>query len=401
MSDKAPTPKTVFLHVGVPKTGTTFVQRVLWRNREALAADGVCYPLQRASEHLPATLALRRMRWNGRWDPEWDGAWERVAERAWMWAGPKVLLSNELLGGATKQQARQAVESFGAAEVHVVVTVRDLARQLPSGWQEHLKHRHAVSFDRFLGDLMDRGSHGRYGRPFWRLHDVTEVLRRWNAAVPADRIHVVTAPPPDAPKGLIWERFASVVGIEASRYETEMSPSNVSVGVTEAELLRRINQTLAGRLPGRGYDQAIRVQLAETVLAARPHASRIVLPEERYPRVVERSRKLVADIRAARYDVVGDLDDLLPSPPPKFGDVRHPDDATATELLDLAVDVLASLLRCAAPAQPRQPKFHDRIQELEQELAHRHRQPVKTLLREIRRKGSSLNRATLSRRRDQ
>lgn len=393
MSDKHPAPKTVFLHVGAPKTGTTFLQRTLWKNRERLAADGVYYPLQGLFEHFPAVLDLRRMDWGGRWNPEWDGAWGRVAERARTWEGPTVLFSNELLGGATQRQARRAVESFGAAEVHVILTVRDLARQMPSGWQEHLKHRHAASFDEFLDDLIDRGSHGRYGRPFWRLHEVTDVLRRWNAAVPADRIHIVTVPPPDAPKGLLWERFATVVGIEARRYETRVPRSNVSVGVVEAELLRRINGALDGRLPGRAYDQAIRVQLAEATLAARPHASRIFLPAERYPWVLERSTKLVASIRAAGYDVVGDLDELLPSPPRTAGGVRHPDDATVPELLDVAVDAMANLLRGSAPALPRQAQFHERIQELEQELAHRHRQPVRAMLGNISRNNPAPKRA--------
>ena len=31
----------VFLHIGEPKTGTTFLQQVMWRNRSELAARGV------------------------------------------------------------------------------------------------------------------------------------------------------------------------------------------------------------------------------------------------------------------------------------------------------------------------------------------------------------------------
>src|SRR5215831_17635169 len=31
----------VFLHIGEPKTGTTFLQQVMWRNRAELAARGV------------------------------------------------------------------------------------------------------------------------------------------------------------------------------------------------------------------------------------------------------------------------------------------------------------------------------------------------------------------------
>jgi hypothetical protein len=36
--------KTVFIHIGLPKTGTTSIQTFLRRNAEALAARGYCYP---------------------------------------------------------------------------------------------------------------------------------------------------------------------------------------------------------------------------------------------------------------------------------------------------------------------------------------------------------------------
>ena len=34
----------VFLHIGEPKTGTTFLQQVMWSNRAELAAQGVVLP---------------------------------------------------------------------------------------------------------------------------------------------------------------------------------------------------------------------------------------------------------------------------------------------------------------------------------------------------------------------
>src|ERR1700754_1132007 len=34
----------VYLHIGAPKSGTTFIQNVLWRNKEVLAEQGVVLP---------------------------------------------------------------------------------------------------------------------------------------------------------------------------------------------------------------------------------------------------------------------------------------------------------------------------------------------------------------------
>jgi hypothetical protein len=41
----------VFLHIGEPKTGTTFLQQVMWGNRAELAARGVALPGHHAQDH--------------------------------------------------------------------------------------------------------------------------------------------------------------------------------------------------------------------------------------------------------------------------------------------------------------------------------------------------------------
>ena len=43
--------RKVILHVGVPKTGTSFVQDRLFHNPEALARQGIRYPASRHDEH--------------------------------------------------------------------------------------------------------------------------------------------------------------------------------------------------------------------------------------------------------------------------------------------------------------------------------------------------------------
>ena len=50
--------KTLYLHIGLPKTGTTSIQNYLFENREALMQRGVCYPKPLASvgHHAEALL---------------------------------------------------------------------------------------------------------------------------------------------------------------------------------------------------------------------------------------------------------------------------------------------------------------------------------------------------------
>ena len=58
--------KKVFFHVGAPKTGTTYLQQVLFQNREALARDGVLYPYEFFDESFRSMQDFRGASWGRR-----------------------------------------------------------------------------------------------------------------------------------------------------------------------------------------------------------------------------------------------------------------------------------------------------------------------------------------------
>jgi hypothetical protein len=331
------------------------LQAVLWKNRAALAEAGVCYPLERPAEHFDATMDLRQMAWGGERKPQWAGAWERLAARVRAWDGPVAVISNELLGGASAAQVERAVASLAPAQVQVVFTARDLARQLPSDWQEQLKHRKTVGLDDFVADCVEQGAAGRFGRAFWRLHDAAGVLERWASVVPAERIHVVTVPQPGAPSQLLWERFASLLGVAPAVYTTEVSRVNTSLGSVQCELLRRVNEALKGRMAPRHYDPVVRIALAQKVLG-KLSGIPPQLPAERFPEVAKLSADLVADVGRAGYHVIGSLTELTPSgpapTPPQVGD-----DA----LLSCAVDAVAGLIAELDPMRERLAKAGEQL----------------------------------------
>ena len=57
--------KRILLHVGTPKTGTSYLQDVLFRNRNRLIEQGVLYPGDRFDAHFLAALDLMRLSWGG------------------------------------------------------------------------------------------------------------------------------------------------------------------------------------------------------------------------------------------------------------------------------------------------------------------------------------------------
>lgn len=307
--------KQVFFHVGAPKTGSTYLQELLWTNRERLAADGVCYPLTTYTENLAAVIDLCQRRWGGRWKHEWSGAWERIATTMRAWDGPTVVFSAELMGLATPEQAARAVASVQPADVHVVFTARDLARQLPSDWQEQVKHRHTVTLTKFVDDLVKLGhdAPSPFGELFWGLHDAAFVLDKWRDVVPPKRVHVVTVPRSGAPPDQLWRRLAGVFGIAPDAYDMDSLRHNTSMGLVETEFLRRFNGATRDLL-SQEHGPVLNRTLGQEILAARPEAVPIRLPAEHYEWVARRSRLMADEVTRRGYHIVGDIEELTPAP---------------------------------------------------------------------------------------
>ncbi len=312
MTDGAARQRTrVFFHVGAPKTGTTYLQHRLFKNRAALAADGVLYPYERFGDAFRSMHDFAGTGWGGRGPQQFRGEWDAVARRIRNWDGPTVILSNELFGKVAPDRIKSRLRGLGDVDVHVVFSARDIARQLVSDWQEHIKHKHVVTLEQFVDDLVELGvaAPQPFGEMFWELHDAGRVLDRWGRFVPAAQVHVVTVPQPGAPADTLWQRFAQVTGLDPARYADLGGRSNRSMGVAETELVRRMNRQLR-RMPSESYDPLVRRFLAEQALGNR--SSRLMLPPHRMDWAVAWSEELVAAIEARGYDVVGDLAELLP-----------------------------------------------------------------------------------------
>ena len=340
----ADTASAVYLHIGEPKTGTTFLQQVLWRNRSALAQHGLMLPGARPLAHWRAAQDLRDVQQRPN-DPvgPFVGSWDRLARQALR--APRVaVISHELIAAVTAEQAARAVESFGSTDVHVVLTVRDMATLLPAEWQESVKHRSARSWDDWLADVIDREAVAADRRRwwFWRVHDTLEILRVWSHCVPRERIHVVTVPPRGGRRELLWERFAEAIDLDPTAVDTSLARSNESLGLAEVELLRRVNQSLPEELPDWFYMKIVKESLAHKTLARRPTRGRLELPGERDAWAQAQGEQLSDGLRRGGFHVVGDLEDLVPRP--VTGPRARPDDVTAEQLLDAGLHAVSALV---------------------------------------------------------
>lgn len=329
--------RRVFLHIGLPKTGTSYLQAILWAHRAELRAAGTLLPGRERRDHLWASLVVRGDDKVGRRDPRAPEAWDVLRREIRGWSGDAII-SHEFFCSASAGQARamMAALSDDGAEVHLVVTAREPLSLFASSWQEHLKNKGTAR----ISDYAATESADPTVVWNWRALDLRLVLERWAPALEPGRVHLITPPGRDQPRDELWRRFCSVVGLSPDLATTD-SFANTSMGVVEAETLRRVNERLEGF--DRAFDRGVWIRsfLADDRLV--PRGGEPYWPgEEQVADCRRRGEAAVRLVRDAGFDVVGDLDAILvpASVPPR----RHPDSVTDAEVAAVAVDLVADLL---------------------------------------------------------
>ncbi|MGH3472829.1 MAG: hypothetical protein ACRDPG_12415 [Nocardioidaceae bacterium] len=334
-------PEVVHLHIGLHKTGTTYLQNLMRANRDRMRAQGVEFtggpgePVQAF-----AVLDLQGRRPRGTKDARVPGSWDALVRSVNTCGLDAALISEERLSLCSPRQARKAVAAFPDSQVHVVVTVRDLARVAVSAWQEEVKNDQTWTWQEFVSSIKDPSrSAVSPARGFWLRQDLAKICETWEAGVPAGRMHVVTVPPSGTSPEVLLDRFASVVGFRAGRLTEHPHWTNEMIGVAGTEVIRRVNERLGGRLNQRQYDKAVKLTLVQ-MLAGRAETTRFTLPSEELDWVRARAEEMILAVEKRGYHVVGSLDELRPR---LRQDARRPDDVTRDELLDASLDALAML----------------------------------------------------------
>jgi len=331
--------KRVLFHVGTPKTGTSQLQDILFRNRGLLALHGIHYPADRFDAHFLAALDLMSLPWGGL-ETEAVGAFDALAARVRSARGTSVV-SHEIFARATPTQAARARAAFGD-DVHVVLSVRDLVRQIPAEWQENVKHRTTLPFGDFLDQIRSPDRAGRIAPWFWAVQEIPDILDRWAGDLPPDHVHLVTVPPAGSDQGLLWKRFEEAFGLAGLDLDLTVDRANPSLGVPETTLIRLINETANREVPPADYRPLVRELLAHQTLSQRRESPRLALPPDAHAWARDLSAQWVEEIRRRGYQVVGDLDELLGTPePPAYAD---PDAAADEAVVDAALDAIKALL---------------------------------------------------------
>jgi hypothetical protein len=323
----------IVLHIGLQKSGSTYLQRVLQLHGRALADAGISYPTSLDWRRGRRSVVNHEWATYGVLGPEYPwvsqqragkerAGWDRLAGEMRRWPGT-VLLSAEALSVIRAPAVDRFVGLLDTDEVDVVITARDLGRSLPSLWQQHIRNGRRGGFDRYLRTLGEQRDgppeqvEDEVGAHLWRAFALGRLVRRWGAVVGSTRISVVTVPA-SAPPARLWTRFGEAVGVPpdvAAEVPAGLDePVHTGLTAPELEVLASVNAAIEQAGWSRGPAARLRADVVEGFVNRAERGPKPAIPPAWRSRVAEWCKEDVAEVADAGVTLVGDVSDLLYDP---------------------------------------------------------------------------------------
>jgi hypothetical protein len=303
--------RSLYLHVGTRKSGTSFVQEAFLESRPQLAEHGLAVPLGARTSHLE--LALKPLL-AARQD-DLDSARAGLAaatERLRQAEQPRVLVTIEDLAELEEWRTELFLQEVsGEFDVHVLISARHWGKQIPSEWQQCVKERLTTPYQDYVRGIRDRDGTPHTEQFIARQH-VPSIAERWGRMLEPDRVHVVAVPPSYEDPHRLLGLFSSVLEVNPDLLTAPPRPRNLSLGYQQAETLRRVNVALGQRLPDfyTQYRLAVRRDVARGTLL-RQNGRPLRLPEEFVAWCMQESAAQVKELVDSGYHMVGDPDHLV------------------------------------------------------------------------------------------
>ena len=341
---------SVLLHIGPYKTGTTAIQRSLHQHRADLALHGVLYPGSSPRQRRASWAAVGRAPRGA--EPVGRQAWRKMLSEVESAGARRVVVSSEDFTSARPDAVRTIVDDLGRDRVHVVMVIRPLDRLLPSSWQQRVKSaRETLALDDWLREVLE-SPRGWKGPTFWKNQGVDNLVERYAAVVPRDRITIIVSDESDRAQQM--RTFEALLDLPSGLL-TPGDHQNTSLSLDRTELLRRVN-VLADE---RGWSDSTRRSLIHGGMLrdlrrtpAEPGEQLIPgLPAWAVDRVAELNRERAEQVRASGCRLVGDPATL--AAPPQGGSAEPLPERVSLSLAAAAVaGVVDAVLRREEQPEP-------------------------------------------------
>ncbi|WP_405917145.1 hypothetical protein [Streptomyces sp. NBC_00728] len=248
---------TRLLHIGPHKTGTTSIQGALFAAKDAMAAHGVDFPAHSRHPMEAALAVCARPGMMGDVRPA-ERHWQRLVDAVRATGGRTSLISSEFFADAPDDRTiRRIADALGRERVHVLVTLRPLAKIMPSQWQQYVQNGLRMGYEDWLDHMLRRAPYEKPNPSFWRRHRHDRLVERWSRVVGAGNTTVVVAD--DRDRSGLMRTFEALLGLPGGLLAEVPDTANRSLTLAETEMLRMLNVEFRGNgLPDEIYSKLVR-----------------------------------------------------------------------------------------------------------------------------------------------
>jgi hypothetical protein len=305
------------VHIGPPKTGTSALQSALHAAREDLVQHDVLFP--GAGRHPKAAVhaVTERPPLLGHAKPSL-AAWMELVEEVTGAGGSRAVVSSEFFADAEDSALRRIVDDLGGRRVHVVATLRPLARVLPSQWQQYVQNGLRMSYEAWLDTVFKKPPFTKPTPTFWRRHQHDKLIERWSAVVGPENLTVLVVDQ-EKPEMLL-RTFESMLALPDGLLVPEEGLTNRSLTFGETELIRLLNKEFRRRRwPETIYPRFIKygaIMQMRTGHEPLPDEHRITTATWALERAAEIGAEAGQNIAKLGVRIIGDIASLgvLPQP---------------------------------------------------------------------------------------
>ncbi len=253
MKDTSESKRCIYLHIGMPKTGSTSLQIFLQENREILKSKGYTYPV--IPLHYPAISDMRNGHFlvgeafsrEGEADPERTAEWRAEAFRLLreeLEKYPHLILSDEGIWNSIKIREKGALALLrqfceqNQCEWKVIIYLRRQDSFLESYWKQKIRRRGST---KSWEELLRRPPSYLVLDYYTHLCEIAKIVGKENLIV-----HRYGSEYFGGTDGTIFSDFLHAIGLVLTdEYKPLEKQANVSLNNNYAEIKRILNFLLS------------------------------------------------------------------------------------------------------------------------------------------------------------
>ncbi|WP_411150800.1 hypothetical protein [Streptomyces sp. A30] len=349
---------TRLLHIGPHKTGTTSIQGALFAAKDAMPEHGVVFPADSRHPMEAVLAACARPGMIGNTQPT-ERHWQRLVDQVKATGRRTSVISSEFFADAPDDETiARVVEELGGERVHVLITLRPLARIMPSQWQQYVQNGLRMGYENWLEHMLKKAPYEKPNPSFWRRHRHDRLVERWARVAGPERLTVVVVD--DRDRGHLMRTFEQLLGLPDNLLQPVPDAANRSLTLAETEMLRKLNMEFRGNgLPDELYSQLVRygaVMHMKNACAPGPQDVKISTPQWAVEAAAGIGAEMAGRIGGMGVRILGDpaLLSVVPQPAEVLpGEPLIAPEVAAQALYGALAAAAAAPVRHSAPAKAR------------------------------------------------